>query len=151
MEEEKKKYEASRERGRRRLIAVVKKKGTLSAEDMKLLYESYGVTPEDAREFLSEEGLLVPVPDIYQLLEEPRKKGRRDRKAVSTEAYRYFTQAHRREACLYCLCLLFSINHREYSRISSAWGLGPGSKRKWRRLYKYFDKMLSRRNSEDKR
>jgi alanyl-tRNA synthetase len=82
MEEEKKKYEASRERGRRRLIAVVKKKGTLSAEDMKLLYESYGVTPEDAREFLSEEGLLVPVPDIYQLLEEPRKKGRRDRKAI---------------------------------------------------------------------
>lgn len=82
MEEERKKYLSSRARGKRKLLAVVKRKGELSQEDMKLLYESYGVTPEDARQFLLEEGISVSVPDIYRLIGEPKKKKKEKKKIV---------------------------------------------------------------------
>ena len=85
---EREKYEKSKERGRRR-VAIVAKKGKITVEDLKLLYESYGVTPEDVRTIAEEMGIEVEIPEgFYALLEEPRKK-KREKKKLDVDVSKY--------------------------------------------------------------
>ncbi len=88
LEEERKKYRESRERGRRKVIAVAKK-GKITEEDLRLLYESYGITPEDVRTILEREGMEIEVPrGFYEEMKEPTKK-RREKKAPPVDVSSY--------------------------------------------------------------
>ncbi len=71
---ERKRYEESKERGAKKVL-VLAKKGYLTKDDLKLLYESYGITPEDAKSITN-----VPMEEIsfYEELETPRPKKKKD-------------------------------------------------------------------------
>ncbi len=76
MEEEKKKYRESKRKAKSRVVTLVKKKGTLDVDDFILLYQSYGVTPEDVKEITG----IEPPAGIYAMIEEAGKQKKREKK-----------------------------------------------------------------------
>ncbi len=77
VEVEKKRYTESRERARRRVVALAKREGKV---DLELMYESYGITPEDVREILKEEGMEAELVGNPYLKE--RQGGVREKKRL---------------------------------------------------------------------
>ncbi len=90
MEEEKKKYRATKEKGRRKVTVLARKKGGITLDDLRLLYESYGITPEDVKTFLREEGLDIEVPEgFYSTLREGAEKTEKKDRTVKVDASKY--------------------------------------------------------------
>ncbi|MEM3791590.1 MAG: alanine--tRNA ligase [Candidatus Micrarchaeaceae archaeon] len=61
---EKKRYMSSKEKGRK-LVESTIRKGKISEEELKVLYESHGVTPEFISEIAKEKGVQVDMPQSY--------------------------------------------------------------------------------------
>jgi len=86
MEEERKKYRASKKKGYVKVVTLLRKKGTLSVDDYVLLYTSYGIPPETVAEIA---GAHVP-PGVYSALAESREKKKERKKATpSLDVSRY--------------------------------------------------------------
>ncbi len=74
MEEEYRKYRDSRKRAEKKVITLIQKKGNLDENDVRLLYESYGITPEDVAAVAEEKGILISLPPLGKLLRVEKKK-----------------------------------------------------------------------------
>ncbi len=82
IEEEKKKYKKTKEASKGKLITlanqVKKEKKIISLEDLKLLYQSYGIPPETVREFMLHQNVDVSIPEnFYSMI-----KGEEEKKEV---------------------------------------------------------------------
>lgn len=70
LEEEKKKYNTTKEKAVGKVSNIVKK-GKISKEDFVVLYKSHGIPPEAVVEAAKKEGLRIEVPKrFYELIEE---------------------------------------------------------------------------------
>jgi alanyl-tRNA synthetase len=72
VEEERKKYLSSKEKSKTKVSNLLSSKKELSLDDLKLLYQSDGISPEMVAEFAKEKGVNIPIPEnFYSLI----KKG----------------------------------------------------------------------------
>ncbi|RLG21269.1 alanine--tRNA ligase [Candidatus Micrarchaeota archaeon] len=77
---EKKKYRNARQRTKKMVVKILKKKRNISADELRLLYESYGITPELIRE-VAENTLNVNVSlpeNFYALITRERPERKRE-------------------------------------------------------------------------
>jgi len=67
LEVEEKRYEATREKGRRIIHEMIKKSGKIDNNRLAQLYESQGITPELIKDVSEKEGIRIEIPvDFYQ-------------------------------------------------------------------------------------
>ncbi len=73
VEEERKKYENMKRKMKGKLTNMIKKKNVLEKDDLILLYESYGISPDYVVKILGENHVNIP-PNFYQLVKHKEEK-----------------------------------------------------------------------------
>jgi len=86
VEEEMKKYAATKEKGRGKVAALISRGKPIGIEELKKLYESDGIPPELVSEIGKEKGAKVAVPEnFYKLIEKGDETGEPVEKKVDVE------------------------------------------------------------------
>ena len=88
VEEEKKKYKATKEKAKRKIEVLIKKKSVIGKDDLILLYKSYGIPPEYIEKEASQKGIKVDVPqNFYQLVKEKEEIEKKEEHKVDVSKY----------------------------------------------------------------
>ncbi len=88
VEEERKKYRATKEKAKRKIEVLMKKKKIITKEDLILLYKSYGIPPEYIEKEASQKGIKVYVPqNFYQLVKEKEELEKKEEHEIDVSKY----------------------------------------------------------------
>ncbi|RME79592.1 MAG: alanine--tRNA ligase [Methanobacteriota archaeon] len=91
IEEERKRYDETKNRAKSKVITLVKKakNAKITKEDLLLLYKSNGIPPEYVRNIAKESGIDVEIPgNFYELVREP-DSSRTEHKKLSIDVSHY--------------------------------------------------------------